>query len=111
MVQSTAGAWMLLMPGHCRGGVVQDDQDVATWWRVINHLDQAAQTTMKKSAVPDNTDHAAGLILRQNMTQPKTDPEAGTHADARIDGFKRLKNTQGIATDIPGDDTILFAEG
>src|SRR6516165_3287832 len=111
MIQFAPGTGMLLVTSHGRCGVVQDDKHVPVRRRVIDHLDQAADSTMNERAIANHADDSPGLTVRQDMAKPQTDAKAGTHTDAGVDGLERLKHTERIAANVPRDDAIPLAQG
>src|SRR5271157_3274582 len=96
-----SGSGVLLMAGHRRRPVIQDDDRYIRL--IIDGVDQPRDARMDESRVPDGT---GDLVIDARMAQARCDSDAGAHAEARIDGTKL--GTQRIAAYVAGENGLVL---
>ena len=104
------GGGILLKPGHCGGGVVENDDDVPGFRTVVRHFNDSGETAVKESAVADHADDFAGLFFRERTAQTESEADTGAHADAHVDCAERRKRAERVTADVASDDAAEVAQ-
>ena len=105
VLESEAGPGVLLMAGHRRDAVVQDDRENVRL--VVGDVGQGGQARVVERRVADHGDHAlADAGLRRSVC----DADAGAHAAAGVDCRQRREQAQGVAADVPCHGHLLLRE-
>lgn len=104
--QASSGTGVFLLPGHRRRSIIENQDDMTAWRRVVDHFGQPGQPAVHKGRVADDTDHPPRLLRRQHVPHTKADTDAGAHAGQGIHRRERRQHAKRIAADIARDDAI-----
>ena len=110
VLEVAAGCGVLLHAGHGRDGVVEDDDDMARGWRVVDHLGDAGEAGVDECRIADDGDDAPGLFWREDLAEAEADGDAAAHADAGVDGGVGGHDAKRVAADVARDDGLAVGE-
>jgi hypothetical protein len=97
-LERPARAGVMLVAGHGRGAIVDDDGDSVAI--VVGHVQERGHTGMEKRRVADNR-HV--LLPDASLAHAMSYPDAGSHATAGMQRRQRRQKAQRVAANIPVD--------
>ncbi len=103
-----AGCGVLLVTRHAGDGVIKNDDGGAAL--VVHYVHKPGYAGVQEGGIA-YYGYGAGGVDGPGAVQPVGHGDAGTHADAGIDGAKRRGRAEGVAADIAHDGKLHFAQG
>ncbi len=110
VVQRAACPRVLLLAGHRRRAVVEDQHHVPGLRRVVDHLGDAGDAGVHEGRVADHADDPFRLVIRQHVPQAEPDADARAHADAGVHRLQGRQHAERVAADVARDDAVHVLE-